>query len=208
LSDTISYYDRNAKQFFRDTVDVDMEPLYKPFLALVPPGGLILDAGCGSGRDALHFLQSGFHVEAFDASAEMCALAAKLTGLKVVHQRFNQIQYASQFDGIWACASVLHVSRNETLPVIERLATALRPGGVIFLSFKNRDEVWNAGGREFTGYTPESFRKVLHGQKTLSEIHIWTTEDRRPDQNETWLNVLLASRTMNSAKSRETESPS
>jgi 2-polyprenyl-3-methyl-5-hydroxy-6-metoxy-1,4-benzoquinol methylase len=191
LSETISYYDSNAEKFFRDTVNVDMEPLHKPFLALIPLGGSILDAGCGSGRDALRFLQSGFHVEAFDASAEMCALASKLTGLNVAHQRFDQIQYASQFDGIWACASVLHVARDETLPVIERLATALRPGGVIFLSFKNRDEVWSAGGREFTGYTSESFRQLLHGQESLSEIHMWTTDDVRPDRNETWLNALL-----------------
>jgi 2-polyprenyl-3-methyl-5-hydroxy-6-metoxy-1,4-benzoquinol methylase len=191
MSDTISYYDSNAERFFRDTVNVDMEPLYKPFLALISPGGSILDAGCGSGRDSLHFLQSGFHVEAFDASAEMCALASKLTGLNVAHQRFDEIQYASQFDGIWACASVLHVARNETLPVIERLATALRPGKVIFLSFKNRDETWSAGGREFTGYTPDSLRRLLQGQESLSEIQMWTTEDRRPDCKETWLNALL-----------------
>jgi len=75
------------------------------------------------------------------------------------------------------------MQQSETLPVIERLATALRLGGVIFLSFKNRDEVWNAGGREFTGYKPESFRKLLHGQVSLSEIHMWTSEKQttRPE---------------------------
>jgi hypothetical protein len=71
------------------------------------------------------------------------------------------------------------MQQSETLPVIERLATALRLGGVIFLSFKNRDEVWNAGGREFTGYKP--YRKFTCGR----------ARNIRPDRNETWLNILL-----------------
>src|SRR3712207_7267921 len=41
------------------------------FLRRVRPGGRILDAGCGTGRDALAFVQRGFEVVAFDASAEM-----------------------------------------------------------------------------------------------------------------------------------------
>ena len=53
--DTTAYYTENAQAFFADTVAVAMAPLYARFLPHIPPGGHILDAGCGSGRDTLAF---------------------------------------------------------------------------------------------------------------------------------------------------------
>jgi hypothetical protein len=52
---TIARYDADAEPFFAATVDVDMLPLYAPFLAKLAPGAAIFDAGCGSGRDARGF---------------------------------------------------------------------------------------------------------------------------------------------------------
>ena len=91
MSGTISYYDQNAQQFFRETVELDMSELYVRFLAHVPKGGRILDAGCGSGRDTVYFLRHGFEVEAFDASAEMCRMASRLTEQTVLQKTFEQI---------------------------------------------------------------------------------------------------------------------
>ncbi len=68
MTDTHSYYEQNAEQFFADTVDVDMSVLYARFLESIPAGGYILDAGCGSGRDSKAFASSGYRVAAFDAS--------------------------------------------------------------------------------------------------------------------------------------------
>ena len=56
---SIDYYDTHAAAFFTETRDVDMEPLYARFLAYVQPGGRLLDAGCGSGRDTRAFLERG-----------------------------------------------------------------------------------------------------------------------------------------------------
>ena len=81
MDPTIEYYDRNADQFVRDTVGVDVEALYEPFLERVPAGGKILDAGCGSGRDSKAFLDLGFQVVSLDASEEMVRRATQLTGL-------------------------------------------------------------------------------------------------------------------------------
>ena|SRR5205807_552927 len=72
-SDTVTYYERHADSFLSATVHVDLGSLYEPFLALVPEGGLILDAGCGSGRDSRAFLERGYRVRAFDASPELYA---------------------------------------------------------------------------------------------------------------------------------------
>ena len=50
---TQSYYDVHAKEYAALTVKADMSPAYDRFLAYLPAGAAILDAGCGSGRDSL-----------------------------------------------------------------------------------------------------------------------------------------------------------
>jgi 2-polyprenyl-3-methyl-5-hydroxy-6-metoxy-1,4-benzoquinol methylase len=98
----MDHYRTHAQAYFDATRAVDMSPLYQRFMPHVPKGGSILDAGCGSGRDALAFMRMGFEVEAFDASAELAALASTHTGLNVQVMRFDQVAWQARFDAIWA----------------------------------------------------------------------------------------------------------
>lgn len=72
---TIQYYNQNAATFDADTTDVDMSALYSAFLPMLPNHAHIVDAGCGSGRDALVFAKLGFQVTAFDGSEALVKLA-------------------------------------------------------------------------------------------------------------------------------------
>jgi SAM-dependent methyltransferase len=192
LNETIAYYDKNAQRFHNDTVNVDMSALYRPFLDLVIDGGRILDAGCGSGRDSLYFKQHGYQVEAFDASAEMCRLASAHLGQPVQQMTFDEVQWDSQFDGIWACASLLHVNRASLSAVLERLARSLKPAGVFYISMKKRDEEWSREGRFFNGYNEESFSRLIESQTLLHLHSLWTSADVRPGRKgEEWLNAML-----------------
>jgi SAM-dependent methyltransferase len=76
MPETIAYYNDNAEAFFSDTAGVDMSELHRRFLREIPEGGLILDAGCGSGRDSKAFLDLQFRVRAFDASPELARKAS------------------------------------------------------------------------------------------------------------------------------------
>jgi 2-polyprenyl-3-methyl-5-hydroxy-6-metoxy-1,4-benzoquinol methylase len=69
---------RHAEEFAARTRDLDMTAVYEEFLPLVLPGGHILDAGCGTGRDSAAFLQRGFKVTAFDASKALVEMATGL----------------------------------------------------------------------------------------------------------------------------------
>jgi SAM-dependent methyltransferase len=192
LNETIAYYNTNAEQFRRDTLDVDMSALYEPFLRLVPQGGKILDAGCGSGRDSLRFKQHGYEVEAFDASSEMCRLASALIDQPVHLKTFDDVNWVSEFDGIWACASLLHVRRDSIDSVLEKLCRALRPNGAVFVSFKLRDEEWEQDGRFFNGYSEDSFRGLIEHHTAFLPQSMWVSDDARPERrDEKWLNVLL-----------------
>ena len=114
----------------------DMGKLYEPFLQHLKPGAKILDAGCGSGRDSLFFKNHGFQVTAFDASEEMVKLASQLLGQRVLHMSFEDLDLPETYDGIWACASLLHVKRAELRNVIARLTQHLNTGGMLYVSFK------------------------------------------------------------------------
>ena len=51
----VEYYNKNAQEFYAETVNLQMHERYRPFLERIPAGGSILDAGCGSGRDPGNF---------------------------------------------------------------------------------------------------------------------------------------------------------
>ncbi|ATG73474.1 hypothetical protein AN401_05990 [Zobellella denitrificans] len=187
----MDFYQQNALSFYRDTVSVDMASLYGCFLPHVAKGGRILDAGCGSGRDARYFLHQGFAVEAFDASPALADLARQLTGLPVVVCRFEEFTGPSRFDAIWACASLLHVPLAKLPGVMAHLTNLLQPDGVFYCSFKYGDGEIRRDGRTFTNMTETGLVRLLTGLPLRLEA-LWQTGDLRSGrEQERWLNALL-----------------
>ena len=121
---TIEYYNQNAARYLEDTVGVEFTEIRNAFLNLLPEGAMILDFGCGSGRDALEFLKRGYQVEATDGSEEMCRAAAELTGLAVQQMLFQELDEQEKYDGIWACSSILHLPKPEFRDVLEKMTAA------------------------------------------------------------------------------------
>ena len=188
----MDWYEENAQEYFEQTVDVDLRKLYAPFLALLPEPARILDAGCGSGRDSLAFKEMGHEIVAFDASKKLAAVAARELGETVEVKRFQEIQYTSAFDGIWACASLLHVPLRELPEVLSNLEVALKQGGVLYMSFKKGDGERQHHGRTFTDFTEEALASLVTENTNLSIERLWVTQDARPSrQAELWVNILV-----------------
>lgn len=189
---TLLYYQENADSFVQGTLSADMSDLRSRFLRLLPPGGRILDLGCGSGRDSRAFLDLGYAVDAADGSPEMCRLARELTGQPVRQMLFGELDAREEYDGIWACASILHLPRQQLPDVLGRIARALKPGGVLYTSFKHGGFEGIRGGRYFTDLTLEAFTDLLGAIPDLLITGSWITGDVRPGrENERWLNLLL-----------------
>jgi len=191
MNDTNKYYQDNARRFYSATVEIDMSAIYPQFLPLIPKGGSILDAGCGSGRDSLHFKSQGYDIAAIDASAELGKLASDLLGQDVHCIGFEDIVWQNHFNGVWACASLLHLPKQKLPSVMTRLAKSLKPGGVMYASFKYGDSERVKGGRVFTDMTEESFDELLKSVPELTLKKSWVTADRRVDSDQNWLNVIL-----------------
>ncbi len=195
-NDTIGYYEFNADSFAAGTVSVDFSIHADRFLKLLPPGSFILDFGCGSGRDTKYFLEHGYQVEAVDGSEKMCELASAYTGITVRRLLFQELEGEEIYDGIWACASILHLPVNELTDVLKKMYCALKTGGVIYTSFKYGTFSGMRGGRYFTNFTEETFRELLEDIRGvtpgLTIEQMWTSGDVRPGRGEEkWLNLIL-----------------
>lgn len=189
---TIDYYNKNAQQFIEGTISVDFTQVQNTFLELLPQGARILDLGCGSGRDTKYFLDQGYRVDAVDGSPELCKAASEYTGIAVRQMIFQDLAEIETYDGIWACASVLHVKKAELVEVFRKMCTAVKNGGIIYVSFKYGDFEGERNGRYFTDMTEETMFQLLMKIPELNVEKQWVTGDVRAGRgDERWLNMIL-----------------
>lgn len=140
---TLQFYRQNAEAYARREITSRYARL-TAFLALLPPGGAILELGCGAGADTEEMLARGFTVRATDGSPELAAIASKRIGQPVETLLFHELDAVGAYDAIWANACLLHVPRDELAGILARIRRALRPGGFFFASYKRGD----ADGRD------------------------------------------------------------
>ena len=194
---TLTYYNTNAQQFYTATVSVDLTANQDHFLSRLSQGASILDFGCGSGRDAKYFLSKGFYVDAIDGSEELCKLASAYAGIQVKHMLFQELSVADQYDGIWACSSILHLPAEELAKVMEKMSAALTSKGIIYTSFKYGTFSGERNGRFFTDMTEEACADFIGRIDSLAIEEQWVTFDARPGRGEEkWLNLILRKRQM------------
>ncbi|MDD3417752.1 MAG: class I SAM-dependent methyltransferase, partial [Lachnospiraceae bacterium] len=136
MDKTLEYYNKKAHEFVNNTVSVNFTDTQDLFLEYLPENGYILDFGCGSGRDTKYFKEKGYKIEAIDGSEELCQIASEYSGIKVECMLFQDLNENDQYDGIWACASILHLSKTEMKDVLKKMIRSLKKNGIIYTSFK------------------------------------------------------------------------
>ena len=192
MNKTSVYYQQNALRFFEATVTVDMTPFYEAFLSKLPTKASILDAGCGSGRDAKAFSDLGHVVSAFDPAVALAELASEHCRFEVSARSFAEVTEVDAYDGIWCCASLLHVAPAEMVSTLQRLWRALRTDGCLYMSFKLGTGERTDGGRHFTDTDDATLREWLDALPQVASIEIWITDDQRSDRSDRWINALVA----------------
>ena len=189
---TLNYYNSNAAVFSETTKNVDFSEVQQIFTKHLSPDASILDFGCGSGRDTKYFLNNGYHVTATDGSVVICKMATDYTGIQVKQMLFEELDDRNQYDGIWACASILHLSKNDLFLVFHKMNKALKENGIIYTSFKYGEFEGERNGRYFTDFTEDSLKEFILQIPQLQIKEIWTTGDVREGRgDERWLNILI-----------------
>jgi SAM-dependent methyltransferase len=188
---TVRFYDTHAKDYFDRTVSTDLSSLYDRFLPHIRSRGRLLDVGCGSGRDLRQFRERGYDAVGVDASSALVQMAREYSGAPCYALRLEDISYKQCFDGVWACASLLHLQRQALPSVLKRIQQALVSGGVLFTSVQIGDgEAIFPDGRFYAYYQPSDFLPMVT-EADFTVTDSWITDDTlsRPARIR-WLNVL------------------
>ena len=192
IDKTLKYYNENAQSFASGTVSVKFTKVQDKFLEKLNPDAYILDFGCGAGRDTKYFLSRGYQVDAVDGSEQLCRIASEYTEIKVRQMLFQELDEKEKYDGIWACASILHLPKKQLREVLENMYAALKSEGWIYASFKYGEFEGERNGRYFTDFTTDTFKDFIHDMHGLKIEEQWITGDVRPGRGEEkWLNLLL-----------------
>lgn len=105
------------------------------FCQLLPPGSAVLDAGCGPGRDVARFAAAGHRPIGVDLSAAFVARACQVA--PVLHADLRALPLPAQtFDGVWACASLVHLPPADAVRALAELHRVTRTGGRLLASVK------------------------------------------------------------------------
>lgn len=135
---TIEFYDKNVKEYKKNT-DPLMNPEWlKKFTKYLPSKGRILDAGCAYGRDCDFFVKKEFDTYGIDLSEEMIKKAkksinnCKFSVMDVLHLDFED----SFFDGIWSSATLLHLKKEDARKALAEFNRVLKKKGLLYLDMK------------------------------------------------------------------------
>jgi len=189
---TRDFYQRRAAEWAAHLPHAH-SPRLDPFLDRLPPGGAILEMGCGDGRDAAYMIARGFEVHPSDGTPAMARLASERLGREVPVMEFAELEAVEAFDGIWCQASLLHLAEAELAPVLRRIHRALRRGGWHWASYKDgtgggRDDV----GRFFSYIPRERLEAAYRAAGVWSELRIGTQQGSSFFRGPTlWHDVLV-----------------
>ncbi|HEX2552363.1 MAG TPA: class I SAM-dependent methyltransferase [Microvirga sp.] len=160
------------------------------FLAALPPGGAVLELGCGAGQDSAAMLARGFRVEPTDGTPEIAREAERRLGIPVRVLLFGDLDAREAYDGVWANACLLHVPRRDLPAILARIHAALKAGGVFYASYKaGSEEGRDRFGRYFNYPSPDWLRQA-YGPARWADIAVERADGSGYDNEPTeWLHV-------------------
>ena len=147
-----------AEAFLAQSPDADL----RRFMDALPPGGRVLDLGCGPGSATAFMLEAGFDVDPTDASREMAEVAKTRFGIDVRISTFDELAAQSEYDGVFANFSLLHAKKADLPRHLAAISRALKPSGTFHIGTKVGDgEKRDALGRFYAYYREDELTALL-----------------------------------------------
>lgn len=186
MRDTRETYDAVADEYASRHVDrTGIMDQFDRFCDLLDDGP-VLDVGCGPGWETAELARRGYCTLGIDVSRELLRHARAHLDDALSASTFLDASVAAMdmrhlglpgdaFGGIWACASVHHVSRDTASTVLEEFARTLRPGGALAVSVKRGDgtrtgDAYPDDERRFTCYQPDELEAMLEAAGSVTVL--------------------------------------
>jgi 2-polyprenyl-3-methyl-5-hydroxy-6-metoxy-1,4-benzoquinol methylase len=196
-SATLRYYSQNAHAVAQRYENV-ASPLASSFARVFPPGGRILDIGCGSGRDLAELHRQGYQAFGVDATPEFVGLAQKthpvLTG-KIAYGTLPElgIPFDGEFDGVLCSAVLLHIDTADLLNAALAIKSCLKVNGRLLISLPTHradadEQERDANGRLFKTYSP-GYLRLIFERLGFTLIDQWENSDSMNRDGIAWITI-------------------
>lgn len=141
LLSSLETYDAGAQSFAEQYEAIDVSQYAEWMLKATRRGGVILDAGCGTARDAAHFIGNGVPAVGLDLSLGMLGEAQRLhPEVPLVRGDVTNLPLRNDcVDGVWAMASLVHLDDDQTLDALHEFTRVVRSNGWVFVSLPLAD---------------------------------------------------------------------
>jgi len=133
----VDLYERHARAYDQDRDKSLQERAWLDrFLTWVPPGGTVLDIGCGSGEPiARYLIELGFEVTGVDASPSMVKLCReRFPTSEWLLADMRKLELPGRFDGVLAWDSFFHLDMDAQREMFSRFACYARRGAPLMFT--------------------------------------------------------------------------
>lgn len=164
MNQTIETYKNQHEKFIEAYENNTVERDQDDFLRLLDAikGKRILDAGCGTGTHSQYFAQKGYEVVGIDLVDEFLQHAKKRSSAQFIKMDLRKMIFGpASFDGIWSCASLLHIPKHELMSVLENYRRILTDKGILYSSVKKGTGEKEESGRFFSYHTLDGLESFL-----------------------------------------------
>ncbi|MEK6760862.1 MAG: methyltransferase domain-containing protein [Nanoarchaeota archaeon] len=201
VEDTIKAYDFSAEDYISKHGDIETIKNWADAFVGKLNGMKILDVGCGPGRDLEYFSSLGLEVTGIDLVPEFLGAAKKkVPDAKLYHMDMREMDFNDNyFDGIWSCASFLHLPKSEHEGAMKEHARVLSPNGLMYMSVmgggKGDDPLpaspkYGGLSKYFYSFGKDEFRELLTSSGFSIEDAVKPEEKPTTRNPVTFLNVL------------------
>jgi len=189
VKETIKSYEKTAKKYAKNnSVVEDIKPLLDFFVYRLK-GNKVLDVGIGPGLTTQFFTDHGLKVIGIDLTNNFLKMAEKKAPkARIMQMDMRRLKFADgRFDGIFVCASFLHVPKSEALQTLKGFNRVMKKGGLIFIAVKKGDKEGFAKnvGKYFTLYQTDELKGLMEsaGFKIIK-----ATEEKK--NKTTWIDIF------------------
>lgn len=193
VNKTIQSYEVIANDYSKSHSDILEVKGLADFFIQNLKGKSVLDVGCGPGRDAKYFSEKGSDVVGIDLTPNFIKIASEnVSSAKFLLMDMCRLDFPNDFfDGVWCCASFLHIPKIDAKSALLGFKRVLKPSGLIYVSVKGgydegvvKSTIYSDCERFFAFYSEQEIVSLF---KDCGFDILSVSIDRKKDE---WINVF------------------